>query len=506
MMTIYKLLPVTLLLAGCAGQALDRAPASSDRPWRGSAPDGISQQVSEAPIDGFGVPYIRALSQPASGQAAISLQEGAYDLAQLIDLAQRENPQTRQAWNHAREAALATGLVEATFLPQLSANVLTGHQRTRRPLPTDIAGISDIDTKVQGTVPSLALGWLLFDFGQRAALLEGAEQLSFAANVLFNGIHQKVIRDVTDQYYQYEAARSRTRLAHEALANQKAVEAAAADRLRGGVGTTVELAVARQAVSQAQFHLVNSEGLERNIYLALLGAVGLPPTARIEVAAPPVRFLPGPDSALTQEALDMAIARRPDVVAAYAAAKAAEAGIRAAEAEFLPKVYLGAVASHSRTSFDVRGLPTLSQQATSRGVLLGVSLPLYDGGLRRTQLQRAEIRHESARETLQTLQRDAVREMVAAETMLNSALQGHQAADDLVRTAQTAYDAALAAFESGVGTITLATEMATRLLEARQARADAYSMALVMAANLAFATGAMIHPQEDWLPAADAVR
>src|SRR5207248_1334425 len=43
-----------------------------------------------------------------------------YSLAELIDLAQRINPETREAWEQARQAALAVGLVESSYAPQIS--------------------------------------------------------------------------------------------------------------------------------------------------------------------------------------------------------------------------------------------------------------------------------------------------------------------------------------------------------------------------------------------------
>lgn len=487
-----------MTLSACTSP-LTRAPAAPERPWQGSLPSAESSASETSPQAlGFSVPAI-----PVSPTFAPGVQidpQQALGLVQLIDIAQRENPDTRQAWDRARQAALTVGLVEATFLPMISASVVGGRQSTRVPVDLMFFGNRNVNTEVTGITPAVTLGWLLFDFGERNALLEGAEQLSFASNVLFNASHQKVIRDVTDQYHQYTTARRRSGLAAEALHNHKQVEQAVSERVRAGLATTVELAIARQAVAQARLFQVTSQGLEKTVYLALLRAVGLPPNQALNVADPVDQPLPAPADPLTEARLLQAMSQRPDVVAAYAGVKAAEAGVRAAEAEFMPKVFLGAVAAKNHNHFDVRGLPTLSAQATTRGVLLGVTVPLYDGGLRRTQLKQAEIRVSQAEQALKTLQQDAVREMVAAETVLHSALQSHQTAEDLVTTAQTAYDAAFEAYREGVGTITLATEAATKLLEAKQARVDARSASQLAAANLAFVMGAMITPRDQWLP------
>lgn len=498
----FACLAVFLGLSGCATNALDRAPVAHDQPWRApviSEPvpaSGLSP-LSDRAEQGFVVPANRELSVLPEGVQINP--DTPLGLTDLIDIAQRENPETRQAWNRAREAALAVGMVEATFLPMLSANVIGGHQRTRMPSPLVIDGRDSIETDVSGVVPALVLEWLIFDFGKRAALLEGAEQVSLAANILFNATHQKVIRDVTEQFYQYNTAYIRKQLAEQALSNHQKVAQAVRERMEGGVATSVELAVARQAVAQGRLRLVNSEGVRRNAYLGLLSAVGLPPTSRITIAMPPERRLPEPSDPMTDTALRQALTRRADIAASYAAMKAAQAGVKAAEAEFMPKVYLGAVAARNRANFGIRGLPELSQQATSRGVLLGVTVPLFDGGLRRARLGQEEINVQQARDALHHRQRDALREIVGAETLLRSSLESHQAASELVQTASIVYDAALESYKEGVGTITLATEAATGLLDARQAQTDAYGASLLAAANLAFLLGNMTSAQDNWL-------
>ena len=63
--------------------------------------------------------YTRALQQPESSPLA---PEQRYTLAELIDLAQRTNPETRVAWERARQAAADVGLVESEYYPLGSAS------------------------------------------------------------------------------------------------------------------------------------------------------------------------------------------------------------------------------------------------------------------------------------------------------------------------------------------------------------------------------------------------
>src|ERR1700750_1860179 len=58
-----------------------------------------------------------------------------YNLAELIDIAQRSNPETRVAWERARQAAAAVGLTESAYYPYLVAAAAGGYDRAFIPFP-----------------------------------------------------------------------------------------------------------------------------------------------------------------------------------------------------------------------------------------------------------------------------------------------------------------------------------------------------------------------------------
>jgi outer membrane protein TolC len=59
-----------------------------------------------------------------------------YNLAELIDIAQRSNPETRVAWERARLAAAAVGLTESAYYPYIVAAAVGGYDRAFIPFPT----------------------------------------------------------------------------------------------------------------------------------------------------------------------------------------------------------------------------------------------------------------------------------------------------------------------------------------------------------------------------------
>lgn len=472
------------LIAGCATDRLDLAPANYSEPWAPNAGPAGS---------GFSV--------PANEQAAILAEPPAikrgqiYQLPQLIDIAQSQNPDTRIAWQQARQAALAVGMGEAVFLPMISASVIGGYQSTHTPLPYSLGNQDAIDTDGSAVVPALALQWLIFDFGQRSALLEAARKSSFAANVTFNGMHQKLIYDVTRAYYLYGAAQAQTRIAQQTQRNSLQIQDAAEQRRKNGIATSVEVALAQQQVAQSELRSVVAKGNERDAYQALLGAMGVSPMLDIKIEYAEERALPTAANSPTEAMIKLALAQRPDVLASYAMAQAATEGIKAAEADFLPKVYLAGAVAAGDGHFEVQGLPAIGPQTSSSSILLGVSIPLYDGGLRSARVKEAESRAAVASEGFKKTQELAVREIVVAADTLHSALASNQAALKLVKTSFITYDAALESYRNGVGNITVANEAANTLLNAQQINTDSYAASQVAAANLAFVMGKMTNEQ-----------
>lgn len=433
------------------------------------------------------------LSQLSSLAPTDIEQTHVYSLAELIDLAQQNNPLTRIAWLEAEQAAIAAGMVKATYLPILSASVIGGYQRTKFNSELDVGPFEirppSARTTISGVVPALSLKWLLFDFGKREALHGAALDLAFASRAKFTATHQAIIFNVSRTFFELNTARQNTKLAQQHLTNSNALKIAAQARFKEGVATSIEVAQANQLAAQAKLMLVQRQGVERDTYQSLLAAVGLDPTIKLQVETAADRKLPRFEDLPNDQALQAALAYRPDLIATDAARKAAEKGIDSAYANFMPKIALIGVASTGSTSFNVNGLGETGPHSPSRAVLLGVSIPIYDGGLRRMQLREAEARAQAARELVRKTQNDALREMHLAANALRSALEAYEASSELVNAATLTNDAASDAYRVGVGNMMIATEAANGLLDATQAQSVAYAAALIASANLAFMMG-----------------
>ena len=86
--------------------------------------------LNEMPKKAVLAPNFSLSHIPQPPRTAINSDQ-AYTLAELIDIAQQNNPTTRIAWLEAEQAALAAGLVKATYLPMITASVIGGYQRSK---------------------------------------------------------------------------------------------------------------------------------------------------------------------------------------------------------------------------------------------------------------------------------------------------------------------------------------------------------------------------------------
>ena len=529
---VIALVLVSVSLVGCATSALHMAPDRPNAPWiPATGPGGEIAAGERGPADqpnhgSYVLPANRALA--GIPPPALDLERGGpYALPELIDIAQSTNPVTRNAWNDARNAALAAGIAKSTFLPVISAGIVQGWQKTHidfsasalritpPPLPVPASPLSpptlggnvSNDITGEGNLEVLSIQWLLFDFGKRAALVEVAKQGSAISNIAFTAAHQQVIYNVSLAFYANAAARAHLATAMESLTNAEEVQAAAEDRYKRGIGTVVEVAQAKQATAEAQLVRVQAEGDAENSYLALISAMGISPMTRLTIADISRRILPASLTAPIESFVSEALARRTDVLTGYATLHASLASLRAAQAEFLPKVFASGTGTRLSGNLNITAIPGVDQQLPivnlpsnqsgestdqlSGTLLVGATVPLYAGGSRAAMLEQARDNVDKAETTLLQTMNEAARQIVVARNTLKTSLSAFSASTALVAAAQTTFSAALSAYRNGVGSITDVALAERQLLVAKNAETDSYSTALSAAATLALAAGVL---------------
>src|SRR5437762_6345408 len=329
--------------------ARDESPPSPVRPWAPSVLPRYEGELRQYQPTEDERRYLPAIDPRKT-----------YNLAELIDIAQRSNPETRVAWERARQAAAAVGLTESAYYPYIVAAAAGGYDRAFVPFPqlrtklqpprtngnlpnVEIVGGGTLVTESLLARAELNAKWLLIDFGERNAIRGAAREKLMMANVGFNGTHQKIVFDVTDRFYQLGTARQKVMVTQSALDASKTVEQAAQARFDTGLATKPELLQAQQQSAQSNFDLQASLGAESDARVALIESIGLLPTVSLKVADLPEKsHLNAQTADSVAELITKALAQRPDLVAKLANVRSKEYEIRKIRAEYYPKVTLDA--------------------------------------------------------------------------------------------------------------------------------------------------------------------
>ena len=442
-------------------------PASPDRPWRNSDQWRITNDE-------------KRLRQPA-----FPIEAGkAYSLAQLIDLAEAHNPETRVAWENAIAQGAALGIARSELYPTVSAVALSGVDREEVPLGTRF--YRHTDTAVQA---SLDLNYTIFDFGARRGRIDAEGARVLAANFGFNDVHRRLIFQVQQAYYRLLNASAQDAAARASLANAEAVQQAAEERLRNGLATLPDVLEARSATAQSQYDLQAVIGAEESARGDLATALGAPAATMIPVE--PLSELPTPESIgeTVERAIGRALDQRPDLQGEVAGVRVAEAQRKEARAAYYPSLNLRANPTAESLYLQQQTLRMGHTADLTGGVAASLNWTVFDGGARRSRLVEAEAGIHEAESQVSAVRDSIEDEVWTAYSNLNTAFRQREAATALLVSASQSYAAALESYNYGVRNLLDVTAAQKVLAQARSADILARTQVLVTLADLAFRSG-----------------
>jgi outer membrane protein, multidrug efflux system len=400
---------LALALAGCAGvtTAPDAAAPAAPAQWHAPLPHG--GQVGDLKR------WWLQFNDPL--------------LAQLIEAGQQASPTIAAARSRIEQARAARVASGAALLPTLDASA--GVSRGR----FDLA--SPVGTSASA---NLQAAWELDLFGgNRAgadaaqARLEGSEaawhdaRVSVAAEVAatylsLRACEAQVAQTQFDATSRSETARLTDLAAKAGFQPPASADLARASAAQGNATLTQQRAACDLAVKALVALTAQPEPALRQQLAA--GSAKLPQPAQISVTAVPAEVL----------------AQRPDLLAAARDVSAASADASQAQAQRYPRIGLSGSIGSAR--FETGGGNT-SGTLWSIGPVT-VSLPLFDGGTRRANVDAARARYDAATVAYAASLRTAVREV--EEALI--ALQSTAARDGDARIAAEGFERSYRAAES----------------------------------------------------------
>jgi outer membrane protein len=430
--------------------------------------------------------------------------EKVYDLPELIDIAERTNPETRIAWERARQAAAALGLSQSAYFPYLVASAGAGYEHAfvpfpalnQGPGPSDVAvtGGGTLATDAAGERAALGVKWLLFDFGERKAVTTMAKEGLMMANVGFNAVHQQIVFTVTRRFYELNTARQKVEVTESAVRAAETVAQSARSRLDNGLATKPELLQAEQQSAQASFDLEAARGALSDAQVAFVESLGILPTTKLQVAKVSEKPFSESSAASVDELMERALSQRPDLVAKLAHVRASQAGVKKARAAYYPKISLGANAGWAELDVSVKGSRYFGGNEPVYGGGLSIELPLFDGFARRKRLSIAESELRAAEDELAHSRDSVIREVWKARTDFETALRKQDSAKKLATAAESAFEASLNAYQHGLGTYVDVANAQRNVTASRSVMVDTRAAIYTSAAALALSVGDLARP------------
>ena len=452
-------------------------PACADMPWRAEA---------EAPPSAAGLflgdsPGVEEPALPSVDRAH------AYTLVELVDLAQRINPDTRQAWQRARAAAADLGRAEAVYLPWLTLVVAGGVLREPFPSPTGTFSVTGPIVE-----PNLHLAWTLFDLS-RFAQVSAARDRVHQANFAFTRKHQEVLFAVARAYFSLDSSVAQLDAAHATLRSAAVVEEAAQARLDRGLATQPELLLAREERTHAEFDVEAAVGAMRDAQGALAENVGVPPDPPLNVA---VWSGPKPAALVrsVEEVMHATLADRPDLKAQRAALRALRADERGARGRFAPRVAVEVDTGYQLWRFQSTPGASFTLSEPSVDAHVRLDWDFFRGFEDVERLHEAEAERAVGEAALAGGSLRALREAWTAYFDVKTAERKITFASAALAASEEAYAASLETYRRGLGSLVDLLTAERDLASARSIDIASHAELLTAAAALTLSIGATAPP------------
>jgi outer membrane protein len=442
--------PLLFALAGCASVNPDEeVPPTSSQQYVPPAAASYQQQLAATTPSPVSPATAPVTDVPGT---ALDLTK-TYHLPDLVDLAERTNPETRIAWEQTRQAAIAVGLHEATYYP-IIVLLAKGGRDYLNPKVNSPANVTEpIITADQGG-GGLLLSWLLFDFGAREQDVDAVKHELMAATMAFNATHQKIIMDVMRNYYALIETQGKLTVANSNLDSSKAVAEASNERVTHGTETSPDSLLAQERAIQAEYDLEQASA-DVDIALAnLCEAIGIAPTTQLKIAG-----LEGQLPLHLEETVDsdtaQALVDRPDLIADMAKLKAKESQLREAQDNLWPKIAFVGNANRNYATATAYPFPVNNGRLTidNYGVFLQAEWTLFDGFAHQNAIRLADAEQKQAEGDLDQARVHAAGEVFEAYMKLKTSLQKLEVSKALVNASQKSYEASVDAYKNGLRTV-----------------------------------------------------
>jgi outer membrane protein len=343
-----------------------------------------------------------------------------------------------------RALASRQGVREARagFFPLLTGNIVavgTAGDNTRLAALGGLNNPSIFERNAEG----LNLTQLITDFGRTANLMGTARLRAEAEESNVQAAREQILLEVDAAYYAALEAQSVARVAEGTIQARQSfleqVSALATNKMR----SELDVSFARVNLEDARLLASKAKNDEQAALTQLSTLMGLSEPGAFTLAEnPPTTEI----STNVASLVELALKSRPDLIRLQRELEAALSFARAEKALSYPTVSAaasaGVVPIHD---------PQLPDNYAAAGV--GVSIPLFAGGLYRARHEEAELRAKAAEQSIRESENNIIRDVRIAWLNAQNARERFRITTQLLQNANRSFELAQARYQNGASSI-----------------------------------------------------
>ncbi|HEX8593864.1 MAG TPA: efflux transporter outer membrane subunit [Pseudomonas sp.] len=404
----------------------------------------------------------------------------------LVDEALVQNPSMRSAAARVRQAGALEAIEGASLLPRLDAEASTIRERfsANGTTPAPVKGTWQYVDQAK-----LNVGYEIDFWGKNQAAVEAAVGRRHALEVDSRAAALMLSTSIVLAYIALHDTYEQLDVAQALLDQQVNIERLTQQRFTAELDTQIDVKQSQASLPASRATIAALKEMIELDQNKLASLLGQGPDRGRTIARPHLQI--SATVVLPSDIPSELVGHRPDVVAQRWRVEASGHEIEVAKARFYPNVNLTAFVGLQSLAFD-----TFSDHSSRiLGVSPAISLPIFEGGRLRGNLEAQNAAYDLAVETYNQTVVDALRDIADQLSSLRWLKERLAQQTEAVNTAQTASDLVNRRYNAGLATYlqVLATENATlaqkRLLVTLQSRA------LSLQANLSRALGGGYRPE-----------
>lgn len=406
----------------------------------------------------IGIEDVKAAQSVSVAEPPVLELNQALSLADILGISLQYQKKTSRAFAAARSAGYEYKSSLSSYYPTISGEVSfliddlhIYPPGSIPPTSTGTTAINTASTTANGTfystTESIALSYLLLDFGGRDASACAAWHFFQESGLLYVQSVQDVLIDSLQAYFNYINAYESSLMAKENLANAKQSYDLANELFKVKYATVLDVQQLKTAILQNEIQLGTLEGQVKVTHGALAHAMGIKTSLSFETQTLPLDIFPPDLAENVEELMHASLVLKPSLAAHREEYLRRQSDIRVAQSAGLPTFNTQMTSAHTRFS---NGPTTKINEST---MAFNINVPIFQGFFFTNQIRAKKADRDFAFFDWRLQEEAAMLDVWSNYFSFLSAKNNLKIVLELIESATIAYNAALELYRMQLASI-----------------------------------------------------